>query len=334
MMKRLLALLLGCMLLCSLATAEQASSYVGVWIENDGYGTLTIRANGTARMDYYDGTVTETTWGLTENGYCFGEGMWYNSPLELLDENTLSVSDGWMIFTREGFLPTTDEALLLGAEPVGEEGEPFLGPWTLVLIEAEGMQMDPALLGMHMTLTFSEDGTVLYDDGLETNAMPWYVENGAAIVDGLPLTINEEGQLIMDDGEAAMIFTQGEAEPAEALSEEELLLALLAMMEEASNDSAAFDPLDTKFVCAQYTVGTVTLDGATLGAEYSVLFHEDGTADLTLGGILMPGVPYSITGDGVYSVGYYGMIYNCTPTDAGFDMDYFGTMTLHLVPEA
>ena len=75
-------------------------------------------------MDYYDGTITETTWGLTEDGYRFGEGMWYNSPMVLLDENTLSVSDGWMIFTREGFLPTTDEALLLGAEPVGEEGAP------------------------------------------------------------------------------------------------------------------------------------------------------------------------------------------------------------------
>ena len=62
-MKRFFALLLGCMLLCPLARAEQASSYVGIWIENDGYGTLTIRADNTACMDYYDGTVTETTWG-------------------------------------------------------------------------------------------------------------------------------------------------------------------------------------------------------------------------------------------------------------------------------
>ena len=44
----------------------------------------------------------------------------------LQDENTLNVSNGWSIFYREGSTPITDPALLLGAEPVGEEGEAFL----------------------------------------------------------------------------------------------------------------------------------------------------------------------------------------------------------------
>ena len=440
-MKRFLSLLLCCMLLCPLALAEQAETLIGVWIETEGYGTLTLRLDGSATMVYYDGTTMDTTWSLTDDGYRFGDGMWYNSPLDLLDENTLSVSDGWMVFAREGFLPTTDEALLLGATPVGEEGEPFLGEWTLtslvegdqeldpalfgltmtmlfdasglvtihdglvpytttwfvaygnivlegdilvldendqlvftqpdgtmifsrvlsaetdpanpadpvpvgeegaaylgiwtlVLIDADGMQMDPALFGMRMTLTFAEDGTVLYDDGLETDTMPWFVEDGAAIVDGMPLIINEEGQLVMDDGDATMIFAPGESSPAEELSDEELLLALMALMEQVSDEPAAFEPLNTKFVCDQYTVDTITLDGSTLGAEYSVCFYENNTADLTLGGILMASIPYAITEDGVYSINYYGMIYNCTPTDTGFDLDYFGTMTMHMVPAA
>ena len=46
----------------------------------------------------------------------------------------------------------------------------------------------------------------------------------------------------------------------------------------------------------------------------------------------MENIPYSITEDGVYAINYYGIFYNCTPTDTGFDMDYYGTMTLHLVP--
>jgi hypothetical protein len=39
-----------------------------------------------------------------------------------------------------------------------------------------------------------------------------------------------------------------------------------------------------------------------------------------------------LTADGVYSINYYGTVFNCTPTDTGFDMDYYGTMTMHFVP--
>ena len=123
-MKRITSLLLTLLLfLCPLALAEE-SGFPGVWIENDGYGTLVILADGTARMDYYDGTVTECHWALTDEGAKFTDGMWLNSPMELPEANTLRVADGWMVFTREGFLPVTDPALLLGAEPVGEDGEP------------------------------------------------------------------------------------------------------------------------------------------------------------------------------------------------------------------
>ena len=67
-MKRITSLLLTLLLfLCPLALAEE-SGFPGVWIENDGYGTLVILADGTARMDYYDGTVTECHWALTDEG--------------------------------------------------------------------------------------------------------------------------------------------------------------------------------------------------------------------------------------------------------------------------
>lgn len=572
-MKRLLSLLI-CMLFLSIPVLAEspdlaATGFPGVWIENDGYGTLTLLADGTAHMEYFDGTVTDTTWGLTEDGYRFGEGMWFNSPLELLDENTLSVSDGWAVFTREGFLPTTDEALLLGAEPVGDEGEPFLGTWELtsLVIEEEvldpaafgltmtitlydnglvttddGMEpytttwsvsygsavmegdiltidendqlvynsldgamlftrvpeeetdpanavpvgeegasflglwtlesmliegdpFDPSLFGMTMTLNFSEDGTVIADDGMEPETTVWYVEDGAAIVEGRPLVINEEGKLVMTDEEgAAMIFMQGEAEPAGEPSEADQLLALLellGMMEgmddlselpenhqgfvgewqlcyimtggltgdlrplgitgtltlnadysgeltgladeygtwyededgtirfgesgtplfliDAEEDgmgiflqygtedsgcmiyhqdaeavwtpglyplqtpitaaettapvaSGELSTVGTRFVCTTYTTAGFTMDAATLGAEYAVVFHDSGTADFTMAGILLPNLPYTVTADGVYAINYYGTMFNCIPTEAGLDMDYYGTMTMHFVP--
>ena len=459
-MKRMLTLLVATLMLLALPALAEGG-FPGVWIETEGYGTLTLFDDGTAIMEYYDGTVTENLWELTDEGAKFTEGQWYNSPMVLLDDNTLNVSDGWMIFAREGFLPTTDETLLLGAVPVGEagypfcgtwtleaivlegetidpalmgisleltlssnglatsydgvdvytttwfesyssavvegdvlslndegklvmedaegqmifalveaevfeedipeveiipaveivpeveivpdeptfipvgeEGAPFLGTWSLEMIDLGGMQMDPALLGMTMTLTFNEDGSAVSDDGMDVETLPWAVENGAAIVDGMALTINEDGKLILDDGEGKMIFAPGEPTPAGELSEEEQMLALLALMMQMTEteDNTGFDYLNTKFVCTSYSASGVTLDSSTLGAEFGVIFHEDNTADLILAGYVMENLPYSITDEGVYAVNYYGTFFNCTPTDAGFDMDYYGTMTLHCTP--
>lgn len=572
-MKRVVSLLLSCMIfLCSLALAEQESLYAGVWIETEGYGTLTILADGTALMEYFDGTLTSCHWEHTDAGAVFTDGMWYNSPMTLLDDNTLSVSNGWMIFAREGFLPTTDEALLLAAEPVGKEGLPFLGAWELtsLIIEEEviepdlfGMTMtltfygnglvtsddglepytttwfmsygnavvegdvlflddndqlnfstvdgtmvftraltaetdpanpadpvpvgeegaqflgmwilesmlidgaviDPGLFGMTMTLSFSEDGTVIADDGSETETISWYAENGTAIADGMVLTINAENKLVMEEEGASMFFVHTDsANSPQELSEEEQLLALMQLLEimggveedpcalpehhqgfvgnwhlcyiissgltgdlrplgissaltlnadytgiitgiateegtwyenedglicfgesstplfligEKGDEQGFFlqygteaggcmifhqdaeaswvpglHPLqtpasnadsgapthsgsqlltDVKYVCTSYTTAGITLDASTLGAEYAVIFTENGTASFTLAGFNIPTLSYTIS-DGQYVIDYYGTPFTCIPTDDGFNMDYYGTMTMHFVP--
>lgn len=475
-MKKFLPLLLCLLVLITSAFAENAgqpapgASFIGTWIENDGFGTLTLRADGTSHMLYYDNTVTECHWEPTESGGRFTDGQWLNSPMKLLDDNTLSVADGWMVFTREGFLPATDQALLLDATPVGDEGLPFLGEWTLVslieegieydpallsitmtirfnadgtvltndgmgdytttwsvsygsavvegdiltisengqlicnvsdgsmifdpvlpeipepmatepvatepvaaepvatepvatepvaaeseitftpvgeegaaflgtwtleAIDAEGMTMSPDLLGMSMTLTFTEDGRLTFTDDLDTEVTSWAVEGGTAIVEDLPLTLTEDGKLVMTDDGAAMIFTQGEVAPANESSDADELMALLeilALLEETGSDDAGFDYVDTKFVCTQFSTSGVTLDAATLGSEYAVFFRSNNTADLTLAGYTIENLPYVISEDGVYVINYYGAFFNCTPTETGFDVDYYGTMTLHCAP--
>ena len=488
-MKRLISLLLCILMISSAALAEgviQAcvdSSLVGVWIENEGYGTLTLFADGTSEMIYYDNTVTECHWNVTADGARFLDGQWYNSPMTLLDANTLSVADGWMIFTREGFLPTTDPALLLNAQPVGEEGAPFLGKWNLVSIISDGTTMSPDLLGMYMALTFNADGTVLSEDDLDAYTTTWFVSYGNAVMEGHVLFFNEEGQLVTEDEETVLIFSRDESQadapsseaddaPPEAAgtpSEDDELLALLALfalMEEASdlpedhrgfvgqwhlcyvatggltgdlrqmgvtgmltleedytgvisgvadessvwyedeegtirfgevgmpmyllgdatspsgvflqygsqmggymifslNEHAVWDPaayelqppapavtsapaasaavpapaaagtrplFSTRYVCTTYTAGGYTADAAMLGVEYALYFREDGTCDLTIAGATVSNLPYSINESGVYVINYFGTPFHCIPTEAGIDLDFYGTMTLHCTP--
>ena len=51
-----------------------------------------------------------------------------------------------------------------------------------------------------------------------------------------------------------------------------------------------------------------------------------------MAGFTAANLPYTVTAEGVYAINYYGTMFNCTPTDAGFDMDFYGTMMMHFVP--
>lgn len=466
--KKLFGAILTIMLLalCFPATAEDlASQLADVWIEDTGYGTLTLYADGTAHMDYYDGTVTDCEWAVTEEGPKFTTGQWWNSPMELMDENHLSVSDGWLVFTRQG-VEITEQPL--NPVPVGAEGEPFLGTWALDSVTMGEETYSAAFFGVSLEITFRADGTVTTVEDGESTTTVWSVEDGAAMADGMPLTINEEDQLVMEDMGAAMIFVRSAGAETEELSEEEQLAALLALLgsmdwedepasdlpeelqgfvgiwhmvytatggltgdlrtmgvncmlclyddgtgsidfpsyEEAtwyddegivrfgesgmpltlledgflqygstmggymifSQDAEAVytpaaaaqptateapaaapaaartfeqltDYLNIKFVANAYTMAGQTYDAATLGVEYSLLFRENGTCDFIMAGMPMEGLSWGLDSVAIgltkvdaFSINYYGMAFNAVPTATGFDMDYYGTMTLHFVP--
>jgi hypothetical protein len=90
--------------------------------------------------------------------------------------------------------------------------------------------------------------------------------------------------------------------------------------------------LNTRFVCKAYTSAGYTMDASMLGAEYALFFRDNGTADFTMAGFTAENLPYTVTDEGVYAMNYYGTMFNCTPTEAGFDMDFYGTMMMHFVP--
>ena len=70
-----------------------------------------------------------------------------------------------------------------------------------------------------------------------------------------------------------------------------------------------------------------------LGGEYSVVFHEGGTADLVIAGAAMPGATWTLDDSGAVLVDYYGMAFSFVPADNGFTMDYYGTMLLTYTAE-
>ena len=76
----------------------------------------------------------------------------------------------------------------------------------------------------------------------------------------------------------------------------------------------------------------VFFGASALGAEYSVVFHEDGTLDFTMAGTAVPGLLWKADGDAL-TIDYYGAgEIRVTADDEGIAFDMFGTMTLKMVP--
>ena len=293
-MRKFLPLLLCILVLISSAFSESAgqpaseANFVGIWIENDGYGTLTLRLDGTAHMLYYDDTVTECHWEITEDGGRFTDGQWLNSPMKLLDDNTLSVANGWMVFTREGFLPTTDPAILLDATPVGDEGLPFLGEWKLVSLIMEGEEYAPSLFEMTMTLRFNADGTVLTNDGMTDYTTTWAVSYGSAVVEGDILTISENGQLIYNAADGSMIFDPVLPETPVPESTEPAFTEPEATEPAVAEPELTFTPVGEEGAAflGTWTLEAIEAEGMTmnpalLGMSMTLTFTEDGQVSFT-----------------------------------------------------
>lgn len=217
--------------------------------------------------------------------------------------------------------------------PVGTEGEPFLGTWHLLTLDMGGMAFSAADLGMAMDVTFHADGTIdVVDDGtLETGV--WTVVGGVANVMDMNVTLLEDGRLCMEQDGAQMFFGR-EAESGIEMSEEELLMAMLALMAQSEGESESAETVDywnKKYVAKQFTTSGITLDAAMLGTEYSLCFREDGTCDLSMAGVMLPNLPW-IWSDEMHQslvINYYGVEFAVMLTEKGFDMDYYGSMILH-----
>ena len=87
------------------------------------------------------------------------------------------------------------------------------GAWYLNVIESEGVQLDPALLGSELTLTLNADGSAELESFGETGFANWYMENGNVIIsyeDGQTMTAcPDNGNLVIDEAESDMTMILG-----------------------------------------------------------------------------------------------------------------------------
>lgn len=225
------------------------------------------------------------------------------------------------------------------------EGE-ILGTWNGVKMVAEGMEMNLAEFGMIMQITINADGTGLWDEGEGAENITWTSENGMVSIDGMILSVTSDGMLCMEADGSQFLFERAEGaavaaagETPAAASETEPQAAETEEQTETSIDTEIY--LEQKYVCKSADANGYTMDAAVLGAEYSVIFHENGLTDFVLAGAKVPelewtqGKVQTETGEAdAFSIVYLdGTTLNFVITETGLDLDFYGSMLMHFEPE-
>ena len=321
----------------------EGEPYLGTWIGQtmDMEGAVISLADFGIVMNltlYEDGTMilfdgeeeTEGTWTVSD-GVITVDSM----QGVLLDDGSLSLdADGAkVIFTREGedAAPQSTPAPVIA---VGEDGASFLGTWIGQTMEMEGTVISLADFGIVMNLTLNEDGTMILFDGEEETEGTWTVSNGVITVDSMQGVLLDDGSLSLDADGAKVIFTrEGEdAAPVDITGTEQPT---------DGNISDVSSRFEVKYVLETADVQGYNMSASMLGGvEYSLTFHENGTADFVLAGATVSGLPWTqqriATEDGeadAFVIDYYGTPMNVILTDAGRDLNYFDSMLMHFVAE-
>ena len=234
---------------------------------------LTFHEDGTATL--YDGEEeVESTWTVTD-----GVAVVDGTPLTLQESGELWMEEDGakIVFTREGEAPAPQNPTEpeQPAAPVSAESDAFLGAWYGQTMEMEGATYSLSDFDMTMVLTFHEDGTATLYDGEEEVESTWTVTDGVAVVDGTPLTLQESGELWMEEDGAKIVFTrEGEAPAPQNPTEPEQPAAPV------SGEELPGEYIGTWHACYLVT-GGLTGDPRTLGLQITLTLNGDGTGSIT-----------------------------------------------------
>lgn len=217
----------------------------------------------------------------------------------------------------------------------------YAGVWNAVSITESGTTVTPDQMGISIALTLREDGTASILSGEDANQGSWSpIADGiliSASEENVVLTIKEDGKLTMDDGSLSIVFERTGAESAP----QPAAPAAEAPAGPKSETSPLSARLGRTFVCKTVEVSGLTMGADKLGAPYTVTFREDGKADFVLAGTPIPPLDWAQetaeTKDGpkaALTITYLdGTKLAFVLTDAGFDLDFFGSMLMHFVPK-
>ena len=224
----------------------------------------------TVYLGAYTQEISEYAFLNTDQTEAFPQAACLTEPAQLPDVSALLAA------VRSTPMPTPEPtATPAPAMPVGEAGAPFVGSWYCTQMEIEGTALDPSALGLEILLTLCEDGTVEMTMDDETDCGTWYVQDGAAVVDGMVLTTGEDGTLCADDGESKMIFTSAEGytpsapEPAGA---------------ELETVYAAYEDFVGTWTATVMESEGMRFNAAELGLDMKLTLGADGTATLAMFG--------------------------------------------------
>ena len=255
------------------------------------------------------------------------------------DSDELSDEDLLALLALLGQLENSE-----GGEAAGlpENLKPYVGTWHMVYMATGGLEGDLRTMGINAKLELNADGTGKLS-GAADDAGKWYDDEGQVRFGQAesPLTLLDGGFLRYGSQLAGyMVFSQdANAVWSPAPAATVVPVATAAPAAPAASFDSYEDYMDIKFVATTYTSFGTTLDASTLGAEYAVTFHANGTCEFIMAGINTPGLTWGLqevamglTKAEAFVINYYGVNYNCIPTATGFDMDFYGTMNLHFVP--
>ena len=295
----------------------------------------------TGILDMYGDMVT------FERGYV-------EKPKATADTSDASDASGEDEMSEEELLLFLELLAAMDAEEnsseLAEHLQPYVGTWHMVYMATGGMEGDLRSAGYTATLELKADGTGVLS-GIADDSGNWYDDEGTVRFGqgDAPLVLLDGGFLRYGNQLAGyMIFSQDETAVYTHDSEVSAPAAPAAPeAPEAPADPAAAsgytfatyeDYMDIQFVATTYTSFGTVYDASALGAEYTVIFHADGSCEFVMAGFPMGDLTWGLkqvalglTQIDAFVISY-GMDYNFIPTETGFDIDFAGTMTLHFVP--
>ena len=326
---------------------DEGSAYFGAW-KGDMFGMeviLTLNQDGTCAMEMM-GEAEPGVWFIVDGkANVMGDELYIDG-----DGNLVMESQGMVFVKSEGGAASdemSDEDLLAllellaqlessDASQLPEALQPYVGTWHMVYLATGGLEGDLRSMGLTGKLELNADGTGILS-GVADDSGKWYDDEGTVRFGQAetPLVLLDGGFLRYGNQLAGyMVFSQDESavwSPVPVTAPAPVATPVPAAPQ-APATGGDVQYVGQKMVCKTYTSFGMTMDASMLGAEYAVLFYDNGTADFTMAGFTVTALPYSVTADGVYAINYYGTMFNCVPTDTGFDMDYYGTMTMHFIP--
>lgn len=274
--------------------------YLGTWYYGAAY-VIEISEDGTAVANGDTGSASTL---YAENGVVMMDGM----PCVLNEDGSLTVGDESysLLLTREK-----------PAAQMPDDLDAWLGDWYYTLdFGGEGSITEK--------LTLTDDGVAMLESDGDTLPLSWFCVDGQVYIEDTLIVMNEDGSITMQDDAWPMTFTREAAASAGPEPETEPVTEPAA--------AGARDFVGKTFAGVSCTASGVAVDISLLG-RYSVSFYEDGSADMEIGGILMPVKCTWSEGDGCLIVNYVGQEYVFTWTESGLEMNYYDTMLIEYEAE-